>query len=331
MAGGQAMKTRLAGPLADGIKKHLQLRRSLGYLLRTDELTLNQFDAYVAEKFPAAQVVTRPMVVGYLKTLEDRHLVTRRHQLSTLRQFCRFLFQLNPDTYIPESTLLPPARSQFLPHLYTMAEITDLMKLALQLPPADSLRPHTYSTLIGLLWATGLRGGEAVRLNLEDVDLERGILHIRQTKNFQSRLVPLADSTRVALQAYRDLRASFGLDQNLLAPFFVNVRRHRCAHRTVDATFRILTRELGLMSVYGREPRLHDLRHTWATRCLAGLYETGKDPNVELPAVATYLGHVNIACTTIYLHPTTDLLARVGDRFELYVTAPETKGPRRQA
>lgn len=321
------MKTRGAGPFSEFIKKHLELRRSLGYLLRTDELALDQFDAYVAENFPGAWVVTRPMVAGYLKTLEDRQLVTRRHQLTTLRQFCRFLFQLNPDTYIPESNLLPMGRSQFRPHLYTVDEVTDLMQLALRLPPADSLRPHTYATLIGLLWATGLRGGEAVRLNIEDVDLEKGILHIRQTKNFKSRLVPLADSTRLALQAYRDLRASRAIDQNLQSPFFVSVRKRRCAHRTLDGTFRILTRELGLMSPYGREPRLHDLRHTWATRCLATLYETGKDPNAELPVIATYLGHVNIACTTIYLHPTTDLLAEAGNRFERFVSGPENESP----
>jgi integrase len=77
------------------------------------------------------------------------------------------------------------------------------------------------------------------------------------------------------------------------------------------------------MSAYGREPRLHDLRHTWATRCLARLYEVGRDPNVELPAVATYLGHANIACTTIYLHPPTELLVKAGARFQSYVNPGE--------
>jgi integrase len=155
------------------------------------------------------------------------------------------------------------------------------------------------------------------------VDLATGILHVRQTKNFKSRLVPLADSTRLALQAYRDLRAGLGIDQRPQAPFFVSIRKQRCAHRTLDGTFRILTREMGLTSAYGREPRLHDLRHTWATRCLARLYETGRDPNAELPVVATYLGHVNIACTTIYLHPSTDLLARAGEQFRRYATERE--------
>jgi len=93
-------------------------------------------------------------------------------------------FQINPETYIPEPHLLPPAKSQLQPHLYSLDEVRDLMKLARRLPPAGSLRPHTYAALIGLFWTTGLRRSEAVRLNLQDVDLEKGILHIRQTKNF---------------------------------------------------------------------------------------------------------------------------------------------------
>jgi site-specific recombinase XerD len=320
------MKARLTGPLGKFMKRHLALRRSLGYELRTAEIALDQFDAYAAEYFPNCQTVTRPMITGYLQKTSNLHLVTRRSQLSVLRQFCRFLFQLDPAAYIPEGQLLPAAKSDFQPHIYTLNEVVQLMDAAQRLPPAGSLRPHTYSTLIGLLWASGLRGGEVVRLNLEDVDLERGVLHIRQTKNFKSRLVPLTDSAKGALLAYRDLRARLGMEQSPQSPFFINERKHRCARRTVIGTFRMLTRQLDLPSAYGREPRLHDLRHTWATRCLAGIYESGQDPNAALPALATYLGHVNIACTTIYLHPDTDLLVRAGTRFQDYVTTTATGG-----
>jgi site-specific recombinase XerD len=320
------MKTRLTGPLGNLMKRHLQLRRSLGYELRTAEITLDQFDAYAAQSFPDAKTVTRPMITGYLQKISDLHLVSRHHQLSVLRQFCRFLFQLDPETYIPEGHLLPAGKSDFQPHIYTLAEVVQRMDVARRLPPAGSLRPHTYSTLIGLLWASGLRGGELVRLNLEDVDLERGVLHIRQTKNFKFRLVPLTDSARVALLAYREVRARLGMEQGSQSPFFINERKQRCARRTVIGTFRMLTRQLGLTSAYGREPRLHDLRHTWATRRLAEIYERGQDPNAALPVIATYLGHVSIACTTIYLHPATDLLVQAGTRFQHHVTATTTGG-----
>ena len=90
------MKTRFTGPLGDMMKRHLQLRRSLGYYLRADEIALDQFDAYVAENFPEFETVTRPMVAGYLKTTAHLQGCTRRQQLTTIRQFCRFLFQLKP-------------------------------------------------------------------------------------------------------------------------------------------------------------------------------------------------------------------------------------------
>ena len=255
------MRARLTGPLGSLMKRHLQLRRSLGYELRTAEIALDRFDAYAADSFPDSQTVTRPMITGYLQTISDLHPITRHRQLSVLRQFCRFLFQLDPENYIPEGRLLPAAKSDFQPHIHTVNEAVQLMDAAQSLPPAGSLRPHTYSTLIGLLWASGLRGGELVRLNLEDVDLEKGVLHIRQTKNFKSRLVPLTDSARVALLAYRDVRARLGMAHDPQSPFFINERKHRCARGTVIGTFRMLTRQLGLTSAYGREPRLHDLRH----------------------------------------------------------------------
>ena len=317
-------KERLLGPLGGVIKKHLQLRRSLGFSLRTDELALDEFDRFVAQHFPAAEKVTRPMVVSYLQSLDHLSLSTRCGRISTLRQFCRFLFQLNPETYVPESSLLPARHSQFQPHIYAVTEVNDLIRLALQLPPAGSLRPHTYATLIGLLWVSGLRSGEALRLNLGDVDLDGSILHIRQTKNSKSRLVPFSASAHNALLAYRDLRAQHGHDAGPGTPFFINERGRRCAQRTVDGTFRALTRQLGLKSAYAGEPRLHDFRHTWATRCLTELYHTGKDPNAYLPALATYLGHVNIACTTIYLHPSADLLSRAGSQFHSYVNGEES-------
>jgi integrase/recombinase XerD len=320
------MKARFTGPLGSLMKRHLQLRRSLGYELRTAEIALDQFDAYTAASFPDSQKITRPMITGYLQKISNLHPITRHSQLSVLRQFCRFLFQLDPENYITEGHLLPAAKSDFQPHIYTVNEVVQLMDAARRLPPAGSLRPHTYSTLIGLLWASGLRGGELVRLNLEDVELEKGVLHIRQTKNFKSRLVPLTDSARVALLAYRDARARLGIAQHPQSPFFINERKHRCARRTVIGTFRMLTRQLGLTSVYGREPRLHDLRHTWATRCLARIYENGQDPNATLPVLATYLGHVNIACTTIYLHPATELLVQAGARFQDHVTMIATGG-----
>jgi integrase len=255
------------------------------------------------------------MVIGFLSNSGHLQAASVYIRFICLRQFCRFLFQLDPDNYVPETRLIPPGPTVRRPHIYTTAEAMKLIKLAAMLTPEGSLRPHTYSTLISLLWVSGLRIGEALRLNLEDVDIDNAVLHIRQSKFLKSRLVPLTLSAASALEKYKKRRAEYGHDQRPNAPFFVNERARRCTHRTVEVTFLTLVRQSGIRTVQGRIPRLHDFRHTFATRCLNEIYQTGKDPSASLPLLATYLGHVSIACTQVYLHPSVGLLAAAGRRF----------------
>jgi len=152
-------------------------------------------------------------------------------------------------------------------------------------------------------------------LNLEDVDTDNAVLHIRESKFFKSRLVPLTLSSASALETYKRLRAECGHDQRPNAPFFVNEQARRCSYSAVLDNFRVLVRQLGITTAQGRNPRMHDFRHSFATRYLHEVYETGKDPNASLPFLATYLGHVKITYTQIYLHPSSSLLATAGQRF----------------
>jgi integrase len=267
------------------------------------------------------------MVVGYLRSLNHLQGSTLYLQFNHLRQFCRFLFKLNPDTYTPETTLIRRGPTVIRPHIYTRDELTGLINLASKLRPKGSLRPYTVSTLFSLLWVSGLRIGEALRLNLEDVDTDNAVLHIRESKFFKSRLVPLTLSTASALETYRRLREQYGHDQRPNAPFFINAHGKRFGHSSILYTFRCLTRQLGIKTAQGRNPRLHDFRHTFATRCLSEAYQAGKNPNAILPLLATYLGHVDIACTQIYLHPASDLMANAGQRFlEHYCKSDSSTG-----
>jgi integrase/recombinase XerD len=306
------------GPLSGYIAQHIELRRSLGFILKGAEYALIEFDRYLAGTFPEVKTVTRSMVTGYLQSLSGREMMTLRDRLTHLRQFCRFMFQLDPETYIPERSLVPHASITRLAHIYTDEEATKLIKAALALPPLDSLRPHTYATILALLWVSGIRISEALRLNLEDIDSERAVLYIRQSKFFKSRLVPLAPSSISALEEYRMRRTGYGHDEGPQAPFFVNLRGRRCNYYTVRPTFLVLSRQLGLKTIQGRDPRLHDFRHTFATSYLSRVYETGKNPGAALPLLATYLGHANITNTQTYLHPDISLLEKSGQRFHDY-------------
>lgn len=318
------MKT--TGPLGPFIEQHLNLRRSLGFILRNSEYALIEFDCYIAQSFPHAKSVTRAMVSGYLQTLTHLVGTTLHDRITHLRQFCRFMFQLDPDTYIPERNLVPPAHTIRQPHIYTEEEAKKLIGAALALSPPGSLRPHTYATLISLLWVSGIRIGEALRLNLEDVDMDRGILHIRESKFFKSRLVPLTSSSSLALSEYCVRRSTYGHDERAASPFFVNERGRRCNYFTVRPTFLSLSRQFGFKNIQGRDLRLHDFRHTFATSYLNRIYHTGKNPGAALPLLATYLGHANITNTQTYLHPDFSLLEKSGQRFQGYARGGTYEG-----
>jgi len=316
------MKKLSNGPFSIFINQYLQLRRSLGRILKNAEYTLNKFNFYLARFFPDAKTVTKPMIVSYLQAAEHLHASTLYIRFTHLRQFCRFLFQLNPDNYVPESRLIKRGPTIRLPHIYTTEEAIKLIRLARMLTPRGSLRPHTYSTLISLLWVSGLRIREALKLNIEDVDTDNAILYIRESKFFKSRLVPLTLSSAAALETYRQLRAEHGYDQRPGAPFFINIHSKRCSYSSVESTFIVLIRQSGIITDQGNTPRLHDFRHTFATRYLNEVYQQGKDPNASLPLLATYLGHVHIRDTQVYLHPAADLLATAGKKFYEHVHKP---------
>lgn len=309
------MKKLLKGQLGVFINRYLQVRRSFGYIHKNSEYILNEFERYLSQYFPNAKTVTKRMIIGFLSDYGHLQASSVYIRFIYLRQFCRFLFQLNPDNYVPETRLVPPGQTVRRPHIYTTAEAMKLIKLASKLSSEGSLRPHTYSTLISLLWVSGLRIGEALRLNLEDVDTDNAVLNIRQSKFLKSRLVPLTLSAASALETYKKCRAEHGYDQRPSAPFFINEYGRRCSYSMVSITFRLLARQAGIRTVQGRTPRMHDFRHTFATRCLNDIYQTGKDPSASLPLLATYLGHVSIACTQVYLHPSSGLLATAGQRF----------------
>jgi len=309
------MKNKFTGPMGHMMKRYLALHRSFGVALKSAECILNVFDQYLAAHFPKAKQITRKMVVGYLETKQHLRSTSQWHHASLLRQFCRFLFHLNPKTYIPEKKLLPPAKIEVRPHIYSETELQSILRIAHRLGPPESLRPHTLAAIFSLLWVSGMRISEALHLNLGDVDLETGVIHIRQTKFLKSRLVPLSTSSTKALREYRDRRSRHGYSCHSMSPFFLNQRGQRYGCRGIQHGFCNIIRQLGIKTSQGRRPRIHDFRHSFATRWLNEFYESGKDPTAYLPILATYLGHANISHTQIYLHPSLKLLQIAGQQF----------------
>jgi integrase len=228
---------------------------------------------------------------------------------------------MDARTQVPPHRLLAPRRIRNKPHIFTEQEIGQLMAEATRLVSATGLRALTYTTLIGLLAVTGLRPGEALALERSDVDLQNGILTIRQTKFGKSRFVPVTDSTVAALQDYAKRRDELCPHPRTDA-FLISERGTRVFGSAARRTFAKISCAVGIRETSGsrrsRGPRLQDFRHCFATRKLIEWYRAGVDVGREMSKLTTYLGHVDVAHTYWYLEAVPELLQLATERLRAH-------------
>jgi integrase/recombinase XerD len=298
--------------LRDRAEDYLRMRRALGYKLEIQGLLLGGFVSYL-EKVDAVTVTIENAVAwATLPAGADPSYWAGR--LSVVRQFARHLQTIDPACEVPPARLLPYRSPRAIPYLYEPAEITALMDAAGQLQPP--LLAANYRTLIGLLSVTGLRLGEAIRLDRVDVDDRHQLLRVLDSKFGKSREVVLQDSTMNALRDYGRLRDE-RFPQPRCEAFLVSTRGTRLRKTCIHHMFARLVRAAGLTPRSpGCRPRLHDLRHAFAVRTLLEWYRDGLDVQARLPLLSTYMGHVNPASTFWYLTAAPELLALVADRLD---------------
>lgn len=301
-------------PLTESIQEYVMLRRSLGFKLRDAGARLAEFASFMAQR--RAEHVTTPLALEWAQQPCNAQPAHWAQRLGYVRGFARHHLASDPNTQVPPPGLLPfrPARAQ--PYLYSTDEVARLLEQALRLPRSPSLRPWTYHALLGLLSVTGLRVGEALRLQLDDVDLDAGVLTVRGTKFGKSRLVPIHASTCDVLAGYRARRAGY-LRGREARPFFVTRTGHQLDNGDVRRTFYRLSREIGLRAPGDNHgPRLHDLRHRFAVETLMGWYRSEQDVERRLPVLSTFLGHVHVADTYWYLSAHPQLMTLAMERMQ---------------
>jgi integrase len=301
--------------LRSSVDRYLALRRSLGFAMRSEERRLRSFVAFLATRSPEGPIRAATALEWACST-PGCGPSGRAQRLSAVRGFLVYLHAHVPETEVPGPRLLRGA-PRAIPFIYTKSQIRLLMDVASQLGPPGSLRPYTVATLIGLLASTGLRAGEALRLDRNDVRLLESPPHlvVRLTKFRKSRLVPVHASAAEALQSYAAKRKRMGYDRSSEA-FFVSERHGRLAHGTVRHVFVSLARSAGLKPVGQSTPRLHGLRHSFAVRRLLAWYKAGVDVGERIPNLSVYLGHVRPRETFWYLTGTPELLRLAAERFE---------------
>jgi integrase/recombinase XerD len=258
------------------------------------------------------------LLLDWIAVGADRqHPYRDQHRYYTVRAFLRQVRIIEPATGIPENIYRPLFRRR-TPYLFSDSDTARLMDVALRLPFCDALRNITFHTLLGLLASTGMRIGEAIALNLEDVELDTDPPHllVHESKFGKSRCVVLHSSTVEHLRTYLRERQKI-LHGRKVAPFFTNRNRGRLSYMSQWMTFRRLLKHAGIQRVPGkRGPSLHCFRHTFAVKRLTLWYREHRDVQKLLPHLAVYLGHLGPENTYWYVSSTPELLDAASADFE---------------
>jgi integrase len=298
--------------LADRAHEYLALRRALGYKLAEAGRLLPRFVAYLDAAGAGTVTVgmamawaTQPPGGGPPSTVWGR-------RLAVARGFAKHMAAFDVRTEIPPPDLLAPATAhRAVPYFYTTAEVAALMAAARQRP--TPLVAATHETLIGLLSTTGMRIGEAIRLDRHDLDWDDGSLVVRESKFNKSRRLPLHPTTLDALRRYSARRDELCPTPSVPA-FFITRAGTRLVYTDVLAVFHQLLARSQVGATASRRPRPHDFRHSLAVAVLLEWYRQGADVQARMPWLSTYLGHASPVSTYWYLSAAPELMGLAAQR-----------------
>jgi integrase len=295
--------------LAEKVESYIELRRSLGYAFKKQAATLRALAQFV-ETEQLDGPLTKGMALNFVLSIEGA-ANGRPTRHGVLRRFGEYLAVFDARTEALDPRALPRSRAIPPPRILSDEELVALVSACARLSPTIPHRGRTLTMLVGLLASTGLRSGEALRLDRADVDLVRGVLHLRKSKFRKDRLVPVHATTLAALRQYaRHRDAAFPAPKG--SAFFLSSRGVRLSKAGLYPAFGAACKLAGLDT--GKPLRPHDLRHHFAVTRLAAWHREKADVQALLPLLATYLGHARYTDTAYYVTGTADLLGMAADR-----------------
>jgi integrase len=310
------MKT-FTSVLATTIREYLNLKRALGRQYNREEWILTRLDRFLAARKSDLSAET---FAAWCLSLQNLASGVRRAHMRDVRNLCLYRRRREPGCFVPDQKVRP--------HIFTEAQVMRLLAIAHTLTRTSNspLCPENTRLAIVLLYTTGLRRGELVRLTVEDYRRHERLLVIRASKFHKSRLVPLsADAAREIdhiLEIRRRRRFPIEGDSPLLWH-----RSRSYSHGGLGQVMRALFRKAAIQTLTGRLPRTHDFRHGFALTVLVRWYHAGVDVQTKLPSLATYMGHVSIVSTAYYLQFVEPLAAAASARFAKHCGALITPDP----
>jgi integrase/recombinase XerD len=304
---------RFQSVLSTCMQKFLQEKRACGYAYHEPTRILQGLDNFVAQEGLTTCELPRSVVRKWLAKKAHESVATHQQRIVVTRQFSRYLLRLGHSVYVPDSTFAARNRSTFVPRMLTDEELRKFLQAVDALKPTarSPLRHLIMPEVFRLLYGCGFRVREVLTLQVRDVDLNQGIITVRQGKFRKDRLVPPALPLVNRLQKY----AVHFENRRPDAIFFPGPNGGPFSLRTVYTLFRQLLLPCGIShGGRGKGPRIHDARHRFACCVLRRWYQDGADLDAKLPLLATYLGHVNLSGTQRYLHLTAELFPEITAR-----------------
>ena len=305
-------------PLAPVITRYLDLKTALGRRFSGERATLQSLDVFLATD--AAEDLTLDSFLRWTRSLEHLKSGVRRNRMRIVRNLCLYRRRTEPACFVPDQALFPPRHQYVQPYIFSEKEIAHLLDVTRTLltTRAYPLRSLVFRLGIGLLYTTGLRRGELLRIRVGDCDPRAQTLFVRPSKFHKSRLLPLSLDTTQEIEDYLAARrAHLPLTIADEAPLFWNgssiVRSY--TGTALRRVFHTLLQQAGIRKPDGQFPRLHDVRHSFAMNVLLRWYRAGVDVHAKLPLLATYMGHVSIASTQYYLRFIEPLANAASERF----------------
>jgi integrase len=308
--------------IEERVSTYLALQRSLGKKYNDETKILCDFQRYCAERSEPVPI-SQQTVMAFAMNDPKRSAARSWKRYDVVRRFAQYLAIFDPSMSTMDPRALRRHRRKPIPFVLDERELARVM-LEAKHPSKSLICAATHHTVFGLAASTGVRVGEIVKLNRDDVDLASGLLHIRSSKFRKDREVPMHSSTTAAMREYAALRdVAFG-SISCSAFFISSTREGRYKTDSLTHAFREAAERASVRRPDGMEPTLHSLRHTFAVRRLVGWYREGEDVQALLPALATYMGHVHYTTTAYYLTATPELMLLAAQRAERHVSRSES-------
>jgi integrase/recombinase XerD len=319
----EPIKPSFSSGLAAVLHRYVGMKRALGRQFNSATHVLQSLDRLLAKDGYADLNATA--FAAWCKAQGHLASGVRRVRMLEVHAFCAYRRRTEPQCFLPDPQTFPPYHQRVRPHIFTESEITRLLNAASRMKsnPSTPLRPELTRLAIVLLFTTGMRRGELLSLTEGDYNRQESTLHIRRTKFYKSRLLPVHEGIANEIDRYLAARAKLKLPSSPGTPLMWNARQGGRVYTGTGIFYCIkpLLHQCGIKAASGQSPRIHDFRHSFAVNALLRWYRAGVDVDAKLPLLATYLGHGSAMSTHHYLHFIEPMRAAAGKRFaKLYAS-----------